>query len=251
MTRAVAQSGFTMIPDVLAARMDLGSTAKWALSYMIRKAQNRTVKVGLRTLGLLGGKSFQQMSCAVQELERAGEIQITRGRLGQRWSYRLLKASAMPTVPQTKSVRHADGASAMPTEASAMPTRMRERPSESKKKPPKPPWKGGLDSSPSPQKTRTAEKSGKPVPQELHQAVLALFYPSGVLPRQQGRVEGLVNDLGALSATPREVRRRKKRWRAVYQDRPCTLRSLVARWDLVEAPPPIEGIWDPYGEDEP
>lgn len=248
MARAV-KNGFTMIPDVLAERTDLGSTAKWVLAYMNRKAQNRVVKIGLRMLGLLGGKSFQHMAAAVQELERAGEIQIMRGKSGQRWSYRLLKASAMPTVSQTKSVRYADGASAMPTEASAGPTRMIQIPSESKKKTPKPPL--GKGAFPDPSQNENQQK--KPVVSadghELRKAVLTAFYPSGVPRRQQRRVMGLIDDLGAVSATPVEVRRRKKRYQEVYSSSPCTLSKLVARWDVCEAPLPMEGMWDQYGEE--
>ncbi|KKM77530.1 hypothetical protein LCGC14_1369050 [marine sediment metagenome] len=258
-TARVVAKNFTMIPDEIMCRTDLTHLAKCLYGYMCRKARDGRWSGGTRLLARLCGTGHQQVARSIKELESHHLLQVLRGRSGQRPSYLIEKAAHIATLPKTQSVAHCDGASHIATEAAHIATRKRLRPSESKKKPPKPPWKGGFDSSLS-RGDRKEEKTPAPgikaekdvnsmTPAEvyaetqklkreiLHGAVVALFYPSGVLPRQRQRVKALVNDLATLSATPAEVRRRKRRWGDIYRDAPCTLRSLVARWDVLYRAP--------------
>ncbi len=227
MARAVAKQGFTMIPDAIAQRTDLSFAAKCVLGYMARRATGGVWSGGVRMLAALWGTKHQRIADAILELERADMIRIERGKRGQRSRYHIPKASVYPTLSESldpKSVRHADTASAIPTLAADIRTRKRLRPLETRES--------------TLSHTRTAQKSRSAVAAELLDAVVALFYPSGVLDTQIDEVRGYTSQLATLGAAPDELESRRKRWTELGHDYTCRLKTLVEHWDDLAPPKP-------------
>jgi len=237
MARAVTKQGFTMIPDEIAHRTDLLPLAKLVFGFMVRKARNGSLSLGGQFFAEFWGSSKSRIAYAITQLEEVGLIAVERTGIGKRYIYNVLqyqnKASNTGTLSDNETVECWDTVSNVGTEVSNAGTRMRQRPSESKKNPPTP--QGGRERIRSENGTeeKTKSRKGPTASPELREAVVALFYGSGVPKTQLRYFNPLVNDLALLSATPVEVRRRHKHWPEKFPGTTCTLRSLVKHWGVL------------------
>lgn len=243
MACAVAKNGFTMVFDEVMDHPDLSLLAVNIVCYMERKAWDGRWTGGTQMLADLFKGSKSQVRREIVILEAAGFIEVTNRKVGQRFSYRLLrlqnKAGHPGPLSETESGPPRRGVGLPGAVVSHPGPRMRERPSESKKNHPTL-LEGGGERISSETGTEEKKKSRKVVASpELREAVVALFYGPIVPSTQMRHFNRYVNDLALLSATPAEVRERHKRWPTVFPNAgACTLRSLVKHWGVLAPPPP-------------
>ncbi len=129
----------------------------------------------------------------------------------------------------------------------ALPEKRREE--KSKKEPPTPPLQGGKREAVS--KTSGQREPAKPVvASELRTAVVALFYPSGPPDLMRREIDRCMRDLVGFSATSAEVKARHRRWREVFPDATCTLKSMVKHWDALKPKPPNPYAGETDGKDD-
>lgn len=237
MARAVAKTGFTMVHDDVRDHPDLSLLAVNIVSYMERRALDGRWSGGMQMLADLFTSSKSQVRREMVTLEAAGFIKGERCKVGQRFSYRMLrlhdKACHPGTVGKTESVPPRHGPCPPGTLACHPGTRKRLRPLETREN--------------TLSQTRTAEKSRSAVAPELYESVVTLFYPSGVLDAQIEEVRQYTAQLATLGATPDEVPRRHRRWSELGHTYACTLATLIRHWDvLAPPPPPAPNPYDPY-----
>ena len=229
MTRAVAKQGFTMIPDAIAHRTDIGPLAKNIFGFMVRKARNGRVTLGTRFFAEFWGSSKSRVAYAITHLEEVGLIAVERTGVGKRYIYIVLqhqnKASDSGTLSENKSGHWRDTPATGGTEAATGGTRKRLRPLETNTYMP-------------PSSENGAEGKKKPLASELHESVVALFFPSTVPECRMSYVRRYVRELRRFSATPAEVRTRHKQWTELGYSFPCTLKTLVEHWDGLKPKPP-------------
>ena len=237
MTRAVAKQGFTMIPDAIAERTDIGLWAKCVYSYMARKCDRHGYwSGGVRLLAKQWGSATKtNIIRGIEQLKAAGLIRPGTYNSGQRAVYVLLheryKAVHSGPVRETKSGPIETGAVHSGPEAVHSGPRKRVETSEK-------------NTYMSPSSENGAEGKKKPLASELHESVVALFFPSSVPECRMSYVRRYVRELRRFSATPAEVRTRHKQWTELGYSFPCTLKTLVEHWDGLKPKPP--NPYDPW-----
>lgn len=76
-------------------------------------------------------------------------------------------------------------------------------------------------------------------PDHVWDAVVAIYFPSGVPPSQVSRVGAIVRDLKAVNATPEEIRRRAENCKRWFEGK-GTANALAKNWDhCANAPPTL------------
>ena len=80
---------------------------------------------------------------------------------------------------------------------------------------------------------RSVRKGGRKPrePDHVWDALVAIYFPSGVAPSQLSRVGAIVKDLKAVHATPEEIKRRAENCRVRFEGKGGP-EALVKHWDL-------------------
>lgn len=101
---------FFKLPTGIAGRTDIGSTAKIVFAVISDAARGGVARIGVNRIARLAGVDRTTALRARQELERAGCLDIQRGRNGQRCLYRLNKTSRKtPPVSESNQSHSATG----------------------------------------------------------------------------------------------------------------------------------------------